>query len=213
MDRVVELLSSYPTVIFTALLMFCFAWWLVSIVVSGADGVDVDVEAEGEGDLFGRAGKMIGAGAVPVSLGFTVLSLGGWATSLLLSVSINPDERSKTVALVMGTAILLVALVVGLFLVRLFSKATKPIFTTLTAPRRHENLGARVRIKTTLVTDSFGQAEVLSGPLRGAVVKVRAAEGRFSRGDIALVIDFDPDSNAYDIDELPREIEGLPPRR
>lgn len=215
MERVVELLSSYPTVIFTALLMFCLAWWLVSIVVSGADGADtdVDVDGDGDGDFFGRAGRLIGTGAVPVSLGFTVLSFGGWAVCLLLSIAVNPDRLSGLAALLVGAAVLLIALAAGLVLVRLFSRVSKPVFTTLTAPRRHENVGARVRVRTTLVTHSFGQAEVLTGPLRGAVVKVRAAEGRFTRGDVALVIDFNPDTNVYDIDELPDELAELPPPR
>ena len=211
MDRVVELLSSYPTVIFTALLMFCLAWWLVSIVVSGADGADTDMDADGDGDFFGRAGRLIGTGAVPVSLGFTVLSFGGWAVCLLLSVAVNPDELSGRAARLVGTGILVGGGFAGLGLVRFFARVSKPVFTTLTAPRRHENLGARVRIRTTLVTHSFGQAEVLTGPLRGAVVKVRAAEGRFTRGDIALVIDFNAETNVYDIDEIPEGLDALPP--
>lgn len=211
MQRVVELASSLPTVIFSSLLLFCLAWWAVSIVVSGADGADSDVDGDAEGDLFGRAAHSLGMGSVPFALGLTVLSFGAWASSLLLSLAADALAVDGLASLGVAVVIVAAATVSGVWLLRRFARATQPLFTTHTAPSRSDNIGAQVRVRTTVVTDAFGQAEVLTGPLRGAVVKVRATEGRFRRGSVALVVDFDTAANAYEIDELPPELSTPPP--
>jgi hypothetical protein len=57
-------------------------------------------------------------------------------------------------------------------------------------------------VRTTRVTQTFGDAEVISGPMRTSIVKVRADEGEFTRGDIALLVDLDAEHDAYWIAEI-----------
>jgi hypothetical protein len=60
MNRVIELVSSFPTVVFTAVLAFCLVWWIISLVLSGGEGgndgdADFDVDPDVDGDVeFGR---------------------------------------------------------------------------------------------------------------------------------------------------------------
>jgi hypothetical protein len=62
MKRVIELVSSFPTVVFTAVLAFCLVWWIISLLLSGGEGgndgdtdFDVDTDAEfGHGHAAGH---------------------------------------------------------------------------------------------------------------------------------------------------------------
>jgi Protein of unknown function (DUF1449) len=56
MNRVLELIGSFPTVVFTAVLAFCLVWWIISLVLSGGEGgndgdADFDVDADADVDV------------------------------------------------------------------------------------------------------------------------------------------------------------------
>lgn len=197
----IELLSHFPTSVFTGLLVFCLTWWLISILVSGLDA-DADTDADFDGDGVGdHIGKALGLGAVPLPLALTLLAFGGWAASIVLQSLLATTD---TPALALGTALAVLAgaLVAGLVVLRLSAKPLSRLFRTEQAPSRSAAVGAMCRVRTLNVTSSFGDAEVLSGPTRGSIVRVRAADGRFGRGDTAHIIDFDEQTNTFVIDEL-----------
>ena len=70
------------------------------------------------------------------------------------------------------------------------------------APTRRSTIGSCCKIRTLEVNEGFGHAEVLTGPTKGALISVRAKEGRFTRGDLCLVIDYDEATNTFIIDEV-----------
>jgi hypothetical protein len=59
MNRVIELVGSFPTVVFTAVLAFCLVWWIISLVLSGGEGGndgDTDFDVEGADGVDGADG-------------------------------------------------------------------------------------------------------------------------------------------------------------
>jgi hypothetical protein len=67
MHRLTEALTSMPTVVFTALLMFCGVWWVLSMIFAGLDG---DSDAHGGQSHGGHAHAHTGGGHVrPGGLG------------------------------------------------------------------------------------------------------------------------------------------------
>jgi hypothetical protein len=270
MNRVVELVSSFPTVVFTGLLAFCLVYWLLSLVISGLDGsgevdADSDFDADFDGDVGngsghggsvshaghvgvgGHAGHMghashgghdvhgahtsdhvshavgnhgahggrsfsakfaktLRLGEVPLALGLTVLSFGAWATSGIMQLVFDGVTKKHPlihlVSLAISIAIMFVALALGFRLLGAFAKVSAPLFVTTTAPMRHEALGGTCRIRTTHVTGSLGEAEVLTGVAKGQIVRVRTDKGDFVRGDIAQLVDYDETTSAFTIVEL-----------
>ncbi len=223
MNRVIETVSSFPTVIFTAVFAFCLAWWLVSLFVSGIDGTgeadvdaDADFDADIEGDIDGdidtgddlsvKMARALHIGEVPLSMSLTVLSFGAWAMSGLAQLVIDDiaDQGKWGTGLRFAAAlgILAVGLLSGFGLLRVFAKATKPVFVTTLATSRHGALGATCRIRTTNVTASLGEAEVMTGENKGQIVKVRTDRGDFVRGDVAQLVGYDDDTGAFTIVEL-----------
>lgn len=192
--REVKLFLSFPTVIFTFLLAVCVMWWVLSMVLSG---LDLDVDGDGADGL----GDQLGFTAMPLPLALSFLALGGWVTTALLQSALGSEDDGFELAVGTALGVLLVAVIVGLLIVKLMSKPLGRLFSTELAPTRRSTVGSFCKIRTLEVNDHFGHAEVLTGPTRGALISVRAAEGRFTRGDTAHVVDYDEGTNTFIIDD------------
>lgn len=211
MDRVIEIVSTLPTVVFTALLVVFLTWWLLSFIVSGldvdlSDGEPSDIGDHDHGGLESLI-RLLGFGTVPLALGLTVFSFGAWATSLLLALAWDA-RTSGAIAVALALATLVAAAIIGSLLVRRFAVLMAPVFDDTRAPGRADAHGARVRVRTTYVDERFGQAEVLDGPTRHNIVKVRAPAGRFQRGDIGMIVDFDATTDSFALIELDAALRG-----
>ena len=184
---------SFPTVVFTFLLVVCVLWWLASMVLGGLDS-DVDVEG-GEG-----LADQLGLTAMPLPLALSILALGGWLTSALLHGLVGDSARSLAIGASIG--VYAGAIVVGLGLVKLLSGPVGTLFATEPAPKRRQAVGSICKVRTLEVSERSGDAEVITGPIKGSVVAVRAADGRFHRGDLALIVDYDERTEHFVIDEV-----------
>lgn len=140
-------------------------------------------------------------GFVPLPLALTILAFGGWAVSLVLQYVLGDSTTARLTAAV-GTIVLIASLCCGFFLLRSLRNPVSKLFETEFAPDRHQAVGSTCKIRTLVVTDRLGDAEVLTGPTKGSLIRVRADEGRFSRGDVAVIIDYDQQTEAFVIDDL-----------
>jgi hypothetical protein len=184
----IELLTAFPTIVFTVLLGTCLTWWVVTLLISALDA-DIDIDADT--DFFGF-------GLVPFPLALTLVSAGGFIVCLL------GQSIGSTSSLATGTAVMLLVggVLVGLVVLKLMSKPLGRLFGDTPAPSRTAGVGSVCKVRTLTVNESFGDAEVITGDIRGAIVRVRAKDDRFVRGDLALIIDFDEAANTYVIDDL-----------
>lgn len=206
-----EYLTSFPTAIFTAVLVFCVAWWVISLLFSVGDvdvDTDADVGADTDGDADGvghQIGALLGSGPVPIALALTILAFGMWATSLILQAIFAGDDDSPSLAIGGALVVIVAAVAVGLVVVRLACRPLRRLFHTERALSRSDAVGSVCKVRT-LVVDAGGQAEIVNGGLRGSVIAVRAASGGpFQRGDHAIIVDYDDDSGRYLIAEIDEE--------
>jgi hypothetical protein len=178
------------------------------VVFSSLDiDLDTDGEAEGLGD---HVGKALGTGDVPIPLALTILAFGAWAASLALqAVLSSSDDPHLDVGVAL--AVLAGALVIGLALLRVLARPLRGLFHTEPALERRAAVGSVCKVRTLSVGDTGGQAEVVSGSLRGNLIAVRAGMGGpFQRGDHALIIDYDEHSGRYTIADIDDDL--LPDR-
>ena len=196
MHRVSEVVTQWPTLGFTVLLAFFLVWWILSLVVSGLDGTDLDTDGDGvNDDLFGRVGHFIGIGSLPFSFGLTVLAFVAWSTSLLLSLL--PFGAKAGVGIGFGIGIGIVALVIGVLCTRRIAGLFAPVFDFHGGPKREDAKGAKVKVRTQHVDETFGEAEVLNGPRIHSIVRVRAKPGLYQRGDIAMIVDYRSETDSF----------------
>jgi hypothetical protein len=176
MGGFVEAVLSFPTVLFTPLLVVVVGYWVV-VIVGGADP-----EGDGSGEAGGGVLGFLGFGGVPVSVTLSLLVAFAWFISL----------AGAELALVPLLAVLGVALVGAWLLARVAVIALRRMLPSGAEPSRADFVGSTCVIRTGRVTREFGQAEVHSPDGSSAVVQVRQAGNDDLRaGQTALLYDFD----------------------
>lgn len=203
MDEILEQAVSLPTVIFTVPLIVCLLWFLLGLVVSGFDvgDGDFDVDLDGDGSIDGieHLAAALHLGALGLPLALLMLSFGGWAVTLFFSMVADDLDLSTVLKVAIGTALGLVA---GFLFVWKVGGAVGRGLETEQGAERGTAIGCLCKVRTIRVTPTFGDAEVISGPMKSSIVKVRADEGAFTRGDVALLVDLDTERDAYWIAEI-----------
>jgi hypothetical protein len=197
MGDFVVLIGSFPAVVFTAMLAFSLAWWLISVLaggldVDGVDGGDVD-GIEGDADLGGRIFDTLGVPGIPLSISFTIVSFGAWVVAIALTAAARAADVSGPLLVVAGAGAIALSLFVGVRFARVVAAPLAPLFTTLPAPSVADAIGSLARVRS-IVVDGGRPGEVLvtTGPARSTVLRARA-EQTFRAGDIVHVIDRDDD--------------------
>ena len=205
-----KLLAAFPTSWFTGALAFCLTWWLITTIFSGIEG-DADTDIDADADLHGGGHgnhlmrEMFGIGFIPLPLALTILAFGAWSISLVLQLGLGAQTSSK-LAIGVGLAVMAGAAFGGFALLRLLRKPVGRLFEIELASDRHAAVGSTCKVRTLVVNDRLGDAEVLTGPTKGSLIKVRAQDDRFTRGDVALIVDYDPTTEAFTIDDIDEDL-------
>jgi hypothetical protein len=206
----------FPTVVFTIGLGIALVYWLFVLLgaldidlLGGADhggvgdavaggakggaealkGIKPDVDADTGGLWHG-----LGLGAVPVTISVSLILFAGWAGSLLAMEYGLPALGSPGWLV---PALLPVVLVVAIVLTALLVRPLAPVFAFREGKSNRDYVGHTCTITTGRVDDNFGQATVEDGGTV-LVIPVRCDRPeKLARGDKALIIDFDPERQAY----------------
>jgi hypothetical protein len=237
MDEFLAASLSFPTVVFTVLLGIAAVYWVMVIV--GALGLDV-LDADGggghghvdvgHGDVghvhvehgdVGHAGHQevdssplvslfvtLKLDALPLTVSLSLVFFWGWLISHLSSHYLLTAERHWGLEL----ALLLAALLLALLLASLVARPIAPLFRSETGARRSALVGKIVKIDTSRVDASFGNATAEDGGA-GLIVQVRCeSPNTLTRGDRALVVAYDEARETFEItpidDLLPSENSG-----
>lgn len=182
MGGFVDAALSFPTVLFTPLLVVVVLYWLVVI----AGGADPDAGSE-----IGEHGPLhfAGLGGVPAPISLSLVIVFAWFASLA------GGEFHGPVPL---WAVLIAALAVAWLLARLLVIPLRKLLPDGPDVSRADFVGLTCVIRTGRVTSTFGQAEVHAADGSSAVVQVRQAGSDDLRaGSEALLYDFDPEGEFF----------------
>jgi hypothetical protein len=186
---------SFPTVLFTPLLVVVIGYWLV-VIAGGAD-------ADGDGGAAqGGFLGLLGLGGVPASISLTLLVAVAWFAALA------GDQLLGGVAawLVLAAAVI-IAWAVSWPAVRLVRR----LLPTGAEPSRADFIGLTCVVRTGRVTRTFGQAEVRAPDGSSAIVQVRqAGDDDLRAGTVALLFDVSPDGDFFWV--VPADIATTPDR-
>lgn len=207
MGDLLDLSFSFPTVVFTVPLLIFLLWFVLSLVLSGLDfgdaDLDLDLDGDGDIDLFESLNHSLHLGALGLSLSMLLLSFGGWAVTLIYAAVARTMDTGGMISATLGVV---VGMVAGVLFLKAVGGPLGRALATESAPERDSALGCLCKVRTVDVTTTFGDAEVITGPMRPSIVKVRAQPGEFHRGDVALLVELDRDADAYWIAELAEEL-------
>jgi hypothetical protein len=183
MGGFVEAAVSFPTVVFTPLLVVVIGYWVVVIV----GGADPDADG-GSGEAGHGPLAFVGLSGVPISVVFSLLVLFAWFGSLA-----GAELLAVPLWIVLVAAIV-VAFIVTRFLVVLLAR----VWPHGPAASRADFLGLTCVIRTGTVTRTFGQAEVHAPDGSSAIIQVRqTGADRLTAGSRALLYDVDTDGEFF----------------
>jgi len=164
--------------------------------------------ADGHGDaaeagLFG----MLGLGRVPVTITMSAAILLAWTASALGALTLSPA------GIVLQLGLLLGSLVVGLLGTAVLLRPLGKALNADRPARRRDSLGQICTITSGKVDATFGTAQVADGGAGLNVHVICPKPNTLKKGDRALLVDFDPAKDTYEIEPvdwlLPQEIEAL----
>lgn len=205
MDTYLEILSTYPTAVYTVLLAVVTVYWLLSAVgMLGMDTLDglLGLDAVGDGADSADSGALasllnkFGLGGVPLMVVFTFIALVGWSVCYLTELHLLrgmtgvTGALARTGSLVGGLLLSIPVARAALSPVRALMRRNRPVSQ---APL----LGRIATVRSPEITQSSGTAEVEDGGA-GLILQVRhATPGLFVRGDRVVLIEYLHDHNAY----------------
>jgi hypothetical protein len=185
MAELIELITSFPAVVFTTLLAFCLAWWLIATIA----GLDSEVDTDGALDDIGDA---LGISAVPPAIGLSLLSFVGWVVSIGITAATRAADIEGGTLVVAAAGGVVVAAAAAVAVARPIAKRAAPLFVTELAPSEQQAVGAFARVRSPHLDDDDGEVVVTSGALQGATFRAKAAPGhRYTTGDTVHIIDAD----------------------
>ena len=212
MDELIQLLTGYPGIVPTAVLIFCLMWWVASLLAAAGDTGDAKTLRGGRprhraprsratGKKSGTIKRVFKLGSLPLSLTSLVVSFGAWAVCLLAGLGLNAADPSPVARTIAGTVILIVGLFVGLGLLSVSAIPAERVLVTHHAPVRRDAVGSTCTIRS--MRNGAGDAKVTSGPTAGAIISVEAIPGEeLAAGEAALVVAYDDVDERFQVARL-----------
>lgn len=208
-------ISSYPTVIFTGLVMFVTLYWVVSLLgMADMDTVDVgDLNADLGADIGGDTSSdlsttglftglllKLGLYGVPLIVILSLVSLIGWVLSYLYTSFLHQWLSSGVLYYVFGTGAFLLVMVISMWLTGIIIAPIRKNIAKIPKRNASSNIGKIATVRTLAVTDKHGEAELRDGGA-GLILKIRPSidnnEPALKQGDKVILVEYVDDINAY----------------
>ncbi|RZU72615.1 hypothetical protein EV384_0986 [Micromonospora kangleipakensis] len=184
---------SFPTVLFSFLLLVVVGYWLLVLTGVLDLGDDLDVDGAPGGFLAG-----LGLGGLPAAIVFSLLVAVAWFVSLAGTVLLDGLGLGVGARVALSMGVLLVGLLGAWLVTRLVAVPLNRLFPSGTEASRHAFVGSLCTIRTGRVTADFGQAEVTAADGSSAIVQVRQPGAEPLRaGSSALIYDYDVEGEFF----------------
>lgn len=226
MREFLETAASFPTVVFSIVLIFFLGFWVVTTLMgaglnalddfdfdfdNAADAeldldfdVDTDIDADIEVDGSGSRGllrgivEFLGIAGMPLLLALNLIALFSWATSMLAMTVLG--DVSGVLRILVGIIVMVGSFLMGGFITGRIARRLSSVFQATPALRHRELVGSTCTVTTSKVTAVFGQAEVRDAEGGSLIVQVRCEkENVLGAGDRALIFDLDKESGVFHV--------------
>ncbi|VAW67557.1 hypothetical protein MNBD_GAMMA09-2275 [hydrothermal vent metagenome] len=203
-----EILSGYPTGIYTVLIGVLMVFWLFAII--GALDIDVisfdsDIDFDVDVDMPGFVGLLhtLGFTGVPFTIVLTVLIFLSWVFSYFMSVYIIAELPGTLLQILAGTATLLGSFLLAVPLTTRIISPLRKLSLQSHAKTNKDYLGGMCTVTTLTVDEKFGQGEIEAVGAK-IIANIRAeSPNKMTMGDIVRPISYDRKDNVYQV--IPHE--------
>ncbi|MEU2614908.1 hypothetical protein ABZ570_25480 [Micromonospora sp. NPDC007271] len=184
---------SFPTVLFSFLLLVVVGYWLLVLTGVLDFGDDLDLDGVPGGILAG-----LGLGGLPSAVVFSLLVAVAWFVSLAGTALLDGLGLGAVARIAVSVGVLLVAALSAWLVTRLAAVPLGRLFPAGTESSRHAFVGSLCTVRTGRVTADFGQAEVAAADGSSAIVQVRQPGAEpLHAGDQAVIYDYDVEGEFF----------------
>lgn len=194
-------IASFPTVIFTFLLLLVALYWLVAILgFVEIDALDFDlpemdgVELNPDSGLTtpNALGGMLlryGLAGVPVTIIISFVALFGWLISYYASHFLLGFFPEGVIRFLVGLPVFFVSLFLAVQLTAIVIKPFRPLFKKAQQETVKRVIGQTATVRTSKVDNTFGEAMLEDGGA-GLILKIRTVgEEEFKQGDRVVIFE------------------------
>lgn len=204
MDQFLINITSYPTIVYTIILLIVIVFWLLTVIGLFDFEMDLDLDIDLDVDVSNVGGALgllvtLGLTGVPITLVLSLLALYSWTlTSITVSLTSFINIENGLLMFVFNTFVLLMA---GAIAIPLTSKTIKPLrklFRRVNqGPTQETLMGKSGRVRSSQITAQFGEIECTRDGA-SLILNARAQEGKlYNNGDTVVIIDYSTVNNTY----------------
>lgn len=213
MDPFYQNISSFPTVVYSVLLVVCVIYWAGAVLgfvdleffdadLDGfdLDGVDMNADSpHATPDVLAGLLLRFGLVGVPVSISVSILVLFGWLLSYYIVHFVFWLIPGSFLKFVAGIPVLFVTMYVAARITGVLIRPLRPLFEKATQETIKQVLGQTATVRTSRVDNEFGEVSLDDGGA-GLILKVRTTGAdRFKKGDQVVIYEKLSNENVYRI--------------
>jgi hypothetical protein len=166
-------------------------------------GADLDLDLD-DGEPHGALAAIMSAlhlRSVPATVVFSLIITFAWLVSVVTMQTVTRLAPALLGA-PLSFGVVLASLILALPLTSIAARPLAKVFTPKYAPVKSDFIGRTCVVRTGSVTAKFGEATLHDGGA-GLVVRVRVdGEQQLSRGEQALIVDYDPERETYLVEPM-----------
>jgi hypothetical protein len=202
-----DVISSYPTSVYTVVLGIMLVFWIFAIIgmfdidiLPGDAGEDL-FDGDFDGEMPGFIGLLhtLGLTGVPLTLVISIIALLGFILSYFSTIWIILPLGSDLLRYLIGSAILVASFALAIPVTAQAIKPMKPLFVKHYAPSKRDYIGHPCVVTSSSVNSEFGvgTVETRGAPLQ---IDIRTREGEvYAKGDTLRIAQYDPAQDSFEV--------------
>lgn len=217
MDVFLKVVTSFPTVVYSVLLLVMLIHWLMTMLgvleIDAIDGLlpdEIGVDG-GDGAHHGGVGGLLlkfGLHGIPVMVVFTIIAIVGWSFCFFVELHVLGTMPDGIATTLLGIATMAGGLLLSIPVARIVLAPVRRLMRRYEPVTQRPLLGRYAEVRSPEITQTHGTAWVDDGGA-GLILQVRAdVPGRFVRGDRVVLIEYLDAHNAYRVTST-EEFESL----
>lgn len=211
MNAWIELITGWPTAVYTVLLGVVVIYWLLALIgfvdfEHDAFGIDLkahQVDWDGQSDQMSTIASYavaFGLGGVPFSIVVSLITLIAWVLTGLASQFLLPWIPTETLRILVGIPLVVLAIAPAIVVTAWTIRPMRGLFVQHFARSNQSLIGMNCRVTTLTVTENFGQGEATDGT-NNFNLRLSAVEpNEIGKGSRVTIVDYDEGTHRFRVE-------------
>ncbi|WP_211183714.1 OB-fold-containig protein [Pseudoalteromonas arctica] len=206
MIEFLNLALTFPTVIFSALLLVVMLFWLITLIgFADIDMFESDLELDVDASQSSGLSSWfsMGFGGIPITVSISLVVMSSWLISIYAHKFFAYLLGDGIWFYIFGVLMLVACLLIAIPVAAIISRPLQRFFSSAETSKSSDLLGLECVVVTGKVTNTFGQARVkFQGTEQLLEVRTENDE-QFTSGDTAVLLEHLKEQHSYIITAKP----------